>query len=210
VKTSDILGVLRSFRAPNVFNPWADVDPLDLPGGPAMRCERLRRHFDVIPSLLLIGEAPGYKGCHFSGVPFTDEAMLCAGAVPRLGKRVRVTICEKPWAESSATVVWNALREASVAERVVMWNAFAFHPHKPDEPLSNRSPTADELREARPLLQMVLDHFAGATVVAVGNVAAEALRKVGQEATRVRHPSYGGVQKFRAGIMELLRASDSE
>jgi uracil-DNA glycosylase len=207
---NDILEALRSFRAPNVFNPWADVDPLDRPGGTAMRCEQLRRHFDVIPLFLLIGEAPGYKGCHFSGVPFTDEAMLCAGAVSRIGKCGRVTRCEKPWAESSATVVWDALREAGVAERVVMWNAFAFHPYKPGEPLSNRVPTADELQKAMPFLRMVLDHFASAAVVAVGKLADKALRKVGRETTKVRHPSYGGAQKFRAGIMELMRASETE
>src|SRR5690242_7805436 len=132
---NDIVEALRSFRAHNVFNPWADVDPLDLPGGPAMRCERLRKHFDVTPSFLLIGEAPGYKGCHFAGVPFTDEAMICAGIVPRLGKCGRVTRRKEPWAESSATVVWDALREAGITECVVMWNAFPFHPHKPGEPL---------------------------------------------------------------------------
>ncbi len=133
--------------------------------------------------------------------------MLCVGAVPRLGKCGRITKCEKPWVESSATVVWETLREAGIAERVVMWNAFAFHPHKAGELMSNRSPTADQLRVAKPLLRMVLDLFSGATVVAVGNVAAEALRKVGLAATKVRHPSYGGMQKFRTGIMELARAS---
>ena len=207
---NDILEALRSFRVPNVFNPWADVDPLDLPRGLAMRCERIRKHFDVIPSFLLIGEAPGYKGCHFSGVPFTEESMLCAGAVPRLGKCSRVTKCDKPWTESSANIVWDALRDAGVAERVVMWNAFAFHPYKPGEPLSNRHPTADELQKAMPFLRMVLGHFVGAAVVAVGNVADKALRKMGREATKVRHLSYGGAHKFRADIMELVRASESE
>src|SRR4051794_25287473 len=127
--SGQILTALRSFSAPNVFNPWADSDPLDLPDAVALRRGRLRKHFDVTPSFLLVGEAPGYKGCRFSGVPFTDEAMLCAGTVPRLGRCRRTTSREEPWAEGSAAAVWRALRQAGIAEQVVLWNAFAFHPH---------------------------------------------------------------------------------
>lgn len=204
-----ILAALRAFSAPNVFNPWADADPLDLPGdlsGPADRRERLRRHFDVAPLLLLLGEAPGYKGCRFTGVPFTDETMLRDGAVPRMGKCGRLTSRERPWAEGSARAVWCALREAGVAEQVVMWNAFAWHPHKAGEPLSNRKPTAGEVRAASGVLRLVLDRFVGATVVAVGNVAAGALRKAGvRDAAKVRHPSYGGGPAFLAGIVGVAK-----
>src|ERR1700686_3384575 len=76
---------LCDFHSENVFNPWADSDPLDLPFATA--CERrihLRSHFDVDAKYLLIGEAPGYRGCHFSGIPFTCEKQLVNGEVPRI------------------------------------------------------------------------------------------------------------------------------
>src|ERR1700719_1871961 len=83
---------LREYRSDNVFNPWGDSDPLDLPfASPLERAERLEAHFDVDAKYLLIGEAPGYRGCHFSGIPFTCEKQLIKGEVPRVKCPKRLT-----------------------------------------------------------------------------------------------------------------------
>jgi uracil-DNA glycosylase len=202
-----ICEALRQFEAPNVFNPWRDVDPLDIAGwrAPDARIGRLLDHFGINPSYLLIGEAPGYQGCHFSGVPFTNEALLCEGQIPRIAKCDRFTTRDKPWREPSATIVWRALQQAGIDHDVVMWNAFAFHPHKPGEPMSNRAPTKAELQAGRGILRAVLKFFDGAQVVAVGKVAHAALRSLEWNPSAcLRHPSMGGASQFRAGLAKLV------
>jgi len=202
---------LRSFRSPHVFNPWAERDPLDVAGpagsgepGPAGRLSRLKAHFAAAPSLVLLGEASGYQGCHFSGMPFTNEKLLLEGRIPRVRVAARLTTRTRPWCEPSATVVWGTLHALGLAERTVLWNAFAWHPFKPGDPYSNRAPTRDELESGRDVLDAVLAAFAGAKVVAVGKVAERTLRGLGREAdATVRHPSMGGANEFRAGLAAL-------
>lgn len=194
---------------PNVFNPWRDSDPLDVDPqtGAEERRWRLRQHFDCEPEFLLIGEAPGYQGCHFSGVAFTNESLLVSGTIPRVTLNGRITTRPKPWCEPSATIVWGQLHAMGIADRTVMWNAFAWHPHKPGEPMSNRAPDRSELAAGAKVLKAVLANFPTARVVAVGNVAAAALQRayVRVHAT-ARHPSMGGASKFREQ-MEALGAT---
>ena len=99
-------GLLESLRIsplPNVFNPWTECDPLDVPGAPAeARRSRLRQHFDVSPKYILVGEAPGFNGCHFSGVPFTDEKLIVDGEIPRVRADGRLTTLPNPFSEGSS------------------------------------------------------------------------------------------------------------
>lgn len=205
-----LLGPIKAFSAPHVFNPWTDVDPEDDlrgRGGPEFRAERLMQHFRCAPDFLLVGEAPGYRGCRISGVPFTSEAQLCEGVDQRLLLEVCLTTHARPWREASATVVWRALHDLKIAERTVLWNAFAWHPHRPGNPRSNRTPSEPELRVGAPVLEEVLRHFEGATVVAVGRRAAAALGFVAPRPFReVRHPANGGAQLFREGLRQLVHA----
>jgi uracil-DNA glycosylase len=200
-----LLSALGDFSAPNVFNPWGSGDAMDdapaYKGGYGARRERLLRHFDTKPLLLLIGEAPGFQGCHFSGVPFTNEKLILAGKIPRVSVASRITTRRLPFCEPSATVVWGELHKLGIADRVVMWNAFAWHPHKPDNPYSNRAPSRSELADGLPVLQGVLDHFAGVPIVPVGRVAENILTELGVSAqASLRHPARGGATLFRAGL----------
>ncbi len=206
-----ILQELERARLPNVFNPWRDVDPLDALGAraPIERRVRLRRHFAVEAAFLLVGEAPGYQGCHFSGIPFTSEALLCEGAIPRCATTGRLSARERPWSEPSARIVWTMLYELGLAERTVMWNTFAFHPHRAGDPYTNRRPTTQEIDASASILRAVVDHFrsGGAQVVAVGRVAEKTLSRLGiRFSAQVQHPSYGGAPKFRAGLAALAHA----
>lgn len=202
---------LRAFRSRHVFNPWAERDPLDIadaPGlgapGPDGRLARLQAHFASSPALVLLGEASGYQGCHFSGMPFTNEKLLLEGRIPRVQVPARLTTRPRPWCEPSATVVWGTLHALGLAERTVLWNAFAWHPFKPGDPYSNRAPTRDELEAGRHVLDAVLASFARAKLVAVGKVAERTLRGLGREPdATVRHPSMGGANEFRAGLFAL-------
>lgn len=196
-----------------VFNPWADADPLDAPDdGPDERRYRLLFHFTGIvrPKFLLVGEAPGYQGCHFSGVPFTNEALICEGVVPRMPIG-RITTREKPWSEPSATIIWRALHELQIAERTVMWNAYAWHPHKEGDPMSNRTPKPAELKEGLHLLQRVIATFHDAKVVAVGRNAEKSLALLGRtKDVSVRHPSMGGAKDFREGLRAIVTGRPRE
>jgi uracil-DNA glycosylase len=196
---------LSEFRSPNVFNPWGEDDEQDAyASGGAMRLERLMQHFDCQPRFLLIGEAPGYQGCHFSGVPFTNEKLLLEGRVPRVKANLRITRRPLPWSEPSATVMWKVLHDLKIANATVMWNAFAWHPFKPGAPLSNRTPTTNELSTGLSILKAVVANFPTASVIAVGNIARDTLKYLGVDITcAVRHPSMGGANKFREGMQKV-------
>jgi uracil-DNA glycosylase len=203
-----IEGPIREFRSPSVFNPWDDIDPLDVdPFNAALyRRMRLQHHFDCVPDLMLIGEAPGYQGCHFSGIAFTNESLILREIVPRVLARYgpRLTLRSAPWSEPSATIVWGALHKLRIAESTVMWNAFAWHPHKQGEPMSNRPPMPAELAKGSDVLRAVIDHFKGVRVIAVGNIAEQTLKKLGVPiSAKVRHPSMGGANIFRSQMAAL-------
>ncbi len=191
-----------------MFNPWREADPLDAArGAPQQRVARLRAHFECEPSVLLVGEAAGYQGCHFSGIPFTNEKLILAGAIPRVTSPVRLTTRERPWCEPSATIVWGTLRQLGIADRTVLWNTFAWHPHKPGNRLSNRPPTRQELENGVEILRAVLRHFAAIPVVPVGQVAARTLQSLGVRALApVRHPAMGGATAFREGMRAVCRS----
>jgi uracil-DNA glycosylase family 4 len=144
-----------------------------------LRRERLRAYLDSRRSaeIVLVGEAPGYRGARVSGIPFTSERQL-TGAGP---------------AEASATIVHRVLAELGLADSVLLWNVVPTHPGTAG---SNRRPTPDEIRRSRRFLAAVT---CGRRVVAVGRVAASVL-----DAPSVRHPSHGGAAEFAAALGRTL------
>jgi uracil-DNA glycosylase len=159
-------------RIGRTYNFYRDGD------GAATRRDRLAAYLDSRGDapILLVGEAPGYRGARVSGVPFTSERQL-TGAGP---------------AEATATIVHRVLAELELSEAVLLWNVVPTHPGTAS---SNRVPTRGEVDQgvvfAKELAQ-------GRQVLAVGRVAARAL---GGE--YVRHPSYGGGEDFRKGLLRL-------
>jgi hypothetical protein len=78
---------LRLLTAPPsgaVFNPWWQIDEEnDIgPHSPAIRRKHLAVYFRERlgkARLAIVGEALGYRGGHFSGIPMTSERMLLLG-----------------------------------------------------------------------------------------------------------------------------------
>src|SRR3982751_4493300 len=89
------LRLLKASPSGAVFNPWWEIDQENDvgPHSPAIRrqhmavyfCERLSK-----ARLAIVGEALGYRGGQFSGIPMTSERML-------LGKRPHIgaALCER-------------------------------------------------------------------------------------------------------------------
>ena len=173
----------------------------------ARRVRRLKRHLACRAAFVLVGEAAGYQGCRFSGVAFTSERLLLEDRIPRLHCAERITHRTRPWSEPSATTVWGCLHELRIADCTVLWNAFPWHPHRPGEPHSNRRPSTVEVQQGAQVLRAVLDRFDDATVIAVGQVARQALQDVvGGNPRVVRHPAMAGAGEFRANLAAIVRS----
>jgi hypothetical protein len=218
---------LREFSAPNVFNPWAAFDATHDASreAPVVRARQLTAYLSERASrarLLLVAEAAGYQGAKFSGIAMTSERILLGhlaarGIAPDAVVHAPIErtsrSAQKPlgFNEPTATVVWSTLLGAGLDPRLwVNWNAFACHPHRPGEPLSNRTPTRAELEAGRPLLRSFLQLFAHAEIVALGRHAAQSLTLLEVPHRAVRHPSMGGATRFRSEILAIaavLRAA---
>jgi hypothetical protein len=193
----------------NVFNPWTDHDPgTDLSReAPAARKARLAAHLDTDVRLILVGEAPGYQGCHVTGIPFTSERLLMAERIPRVScNGERLSSRHIPWSEPSATTVWGTLHDLGLAQHAVLWNAYPWHPYKAGALQSNRTPTPGERVAGVPVLEALLAAFPSARVFAVGRTAEASLRDAGQTAEALRHPSMGGAALFRGQLKKAMGA----
>ena len=137
----------------------------------------LEEHKDA--QILLVGEAPGYKGCARTGVPFTSDDN-----------------------EMSAKVVQKAIGEKDV----MMWNTFPFHPHKKGNKKTNRTPNTKELFLGEVIFADFLQTFPKAKCFgAVGRVAKNALKRSGYGCLYIRHPAHGGKKECEKGIQELFQ-----
>jgi len=168
--TTGFVDRLAAARIGATFNQYADSE---------LRCERLEQYLQERrrANVLLVGEAPGYRGARVSGIPFTSERQL-SGSGP---------------AEATATIVQRTLAEFGLEERVLLWNLVPTHPGTSE---SNRQPTRAEVEQSDAFLRELAD---GRRVVAIGRLAHARLG-----GPYVRHPSHGGAAAFRAGLAETL------
>lgn len=185
------------------FNFYRQELPgIDRPGAAETRRSNLEAYvssFFERPEMLLVGEAPGWRGCRFSGVPFTSEAQLCAGELPFQG--MKSSLGSKAYREASATIFWDTMRP--LYPGFFVWNALPLHLHQPGKPLSNRRPTRRELQAGAHILRQVVGLLKPRFVIAVGKSAGVALDLAGKEHLNVRHPSHGGARDFHKGIVSV-------
>lgn len=204
---------------PNCINPWRGRS-----AAAKLRKSNLTAYFNQMaafsPTMLLVGEAPGYRGCGLTGIPFTSERILVEGAAGLFGDDSNFHIVgqeSKPISEASATMVWDAL-EQTTGRLPLIWNAFPFHPHHAGDKNSNRAPNRAELEIGHMFLQNLLKSFPEINfIVAVGNRADQMLTRFGLVHHKVRHPSHGGKRDFVAGLsnifiesQHLLKEKDGE
>ena len=170
---NDVVHELANARIGNTFNQYA--------AGPRAHLLRARLAAYLTARaeapILLVGEAPGYRGARVSGLPFTSERQL-TGDGP---------------AEATATIVQRALEALGLSDEVLLWNVVPTHP---GTERSNRAPTRAEVAAG---LLFARQLARGRRAIGVGRVAAHALG-----APYVRHPSHGGAEAFRSGLRDLI------
>jgi uracil-DNA glycosylase len=231
----NFLRLLKASPSGAVFNPWWQIDEEnDIgPNSPAIRRKHLGTYFRERlgkARLAIVGEALGYRGGHFSGIPMTSERILLgkhvdivaalsrlrsdggrrspmqilAGIKPR--RTSKPSVCAHGFSEPTATIVWGALLKIGVLpDQFVLWNAFpwhSFHPHH--GLLSNRMPNKSEQLSGCPVLKAFLELFPGPQIVALGKIAAAQLEQLGVNTHCVRHPASGGAKLFRQQIARIV------
>jgi hypothetical protein len=169
--------------------------------GGRLRRENLARYLAAVgpgADMLLVAEAPGWRGMTNTGIPFTSMRELGSESLVPPEPTA-------PW-EASSRVVHAAL-EGWRGALPVAWAIFPHHPFVAPDRLTNRTPRPAEVRSGAPVALALLDALGGVDrvrVVAVGRKAQGALALAGIEAVAVRHPAQGGAKQFT----EQLRALD--
>ncbi len=218
---------LSTYRAAAVFNPWGETDPQHDadPQGPEIRRQQLQQYLTERigrADTLLLAEAIGYQGGHFSGIPMTSERLLLGGLRHKnLGPELvfsglspqrtsRIEVRKEGFTEPTATIVWGFLVDNAIDPRsVVLWNAFPWHPYQEHKGLlSNRTPSEQELAAGHRVLRQMLEIGQFQRVVAVGEKSFSQLLQLGISACKVRHPANGGAGKFRQQLLGLLKGTD--
>jgi uracil-DNA glycosylase len=217
------ISLLKASPPGAVFNPWWQIDRQNDIGTNAPIIRRrhlrayLRKRLDKA-KLVVIGEALGYRGGHFSGIPMTSERILLgkktkAGIKPedvfssfKAERTSRREQCPAGFSEPTATIVWSSLLRLGLKpEEFVLWNAFPWHSFDSRRGLlSNRMPNKSERSAGLSLLKAFLDLFPCEEIVALGNVAASQLKELNVESQRVRHPASGGARRFRQQIRTIV------
>src|SRR6266568_4361390 len=217
----DFLKRLKESPSGAVFNPWWKVDKENDSGlqAPRIRREQLRAYLCGRmrkARLAIIGEALGYRGGHFSGIPMTSERLLLGRKTGIAPEHILLEItpqrtskpqkCPDGFSEPTATIVWSTLLRLKLSpEEFVLWNAFPWHSFNPHRGmLSNRTPTNSEQSAGIPVLKAFLDLFPCHEVVALGRIAAAQLKDLDVSARYVRHPASGGAKLFREQIGKIV------
>lgn len=194
---------IRALRTPestnSVTNPYRD----------SRTANNLRLYLEYMMAIagrrvLLVGEAPGYRGCRITGIPFTSGRVFERIDHPLLRTLADQLQFSKVVAEASATIVWEYLSHKRLTP--LFWNAFPFHPHAADNPDSNRAPTAAEIASGAPYLRALAEIFQPDIIAGIGRKGQQCVGRMFPEADipYIAHPSHGGKTAFIAGMNRVL------
>lgn len=222
-RIDNFIDALREAPAGDLFNPWWQNDPENDDYTNACEIRRHQLMFYLYERLgrvkfLLVGEALGYQGGHFSGIAMTSERMLLGlqkqkGILPehvftsmQPCRTSRREVREDGFNEPTATIVWSHLLASGLdSYEFAIWNALPWHPFDRQKGmLSNRTPKDHELAAGHTILNDLIDIMRPAKIVAVGEKAAAQLAIMNLPFAKVRHPANGGAVKFREQFNALF------
>lgn len=219
---------LQHYSSANVFNPWQDYDnQCDISAdAPIIRSQQFQDYLEQRieqARYVFVAEAAGYQGCHFTGIAITCERMLLnkhkqitsAMVLGHAGLRTSNPECplmtsapqrEAGMNEPTDTYVWGSIIDNGLDPRdVILWNIFPFHPHKPNNLFTNRTPTdaelADGLEYTKNILQLCKNDV---SIAAIGQKSTETLTAAGYDVVSLRHPANGGAGKFRQQFQDWV------
>ncbi len=198
-----VIELIETIELPGVFNPYTSECPeLQENGAAAIRMDNLRQYLTRVvnlqPEIAWFGEALGHRGGRRTGLPFSDDY-----TISRFSDMYEIEVVlphppTKP--EVTATVIWDEI--ASLPDLPFLWNVFPFHPCGQSH-LSNRKPRISELSATADLTHKVLEFSDFTHILAVGRTAQQWLERLGYDTVYIRHPSHGGITRFREQIREF-------
>ena len=112
---------------------------------------------------LLVGEAPGYKGCALTGIPFTSEDSISNKMHNIFSQGF---LLKGTQSEPTSTIIWNFFKGHK--KLPIFWNAFPFHPYGKSVK-SNRCPANDEVKYGFDKTAAVAIHLGNLPVINILN-----------------------------------------
>lgn len=209
----EIVRNLAEVRLPNVFNPYADIcDVHDLENAAEIRKNNLFKilnsSVDERVDTMWVARDLGYLGGRRTGVALTDELHLARYASHFRSLSLEKATRGSAQGERTASVTWDMLDR--IGHPVFLWNAFPLHPHEPGRPFTNRCHTRSERLSCKPIIVALIKLIRPRLIVTIGNDAEVALADMGVNASRVRHPSYGGKADFISGLCQIYGISPQD
>ena len=223
----NFLARLASYQGELTFNPWRDTQrEYEVDGAVEIRRKQLTDYLSCRvgkAKMLLVAEACGYQGGHFSGIAMTCERMILnqhpivnsemiLGYQGQRTSRSDSPLIEKPtqrekgFNEPTDSVVWKACLEAGLTpDEFLLWNIFPFHPYKKGNLLSNRTPTDAELAVGLTYTQDLLSLAGELPIFAIGKKSETTLSEAGFTVTGLRHPANGGANIFRQQLKDAMK-----
>jgi len=195
---------LQNKPTENLFNPWFETDPENdkHPEAPSIRRKQLKHYLEERlgrAKYLMIAEALGYQGGHFTGIAMTSERILLGHQKTKYGVRPdhvfktlspartsKMEVAQKGMTEPTATIMWGALTDLDIDPYdVVLWNAVPWHPFNKEKGLlSNRTPLPIEMDAGLKHLKYFIKIFDNAELIAVGRKCEQSLSQLGENMLR--------------------------
>lgn len=194
-----IIELTKQKNTATVTNPYLSQDVAD----------NLRLYLNAMikmegKRILLVGEAPGYKGCKITGIPFTSGKVFERFDHPLLkeiGSQLKLTKIEP---ENTATIVWEYLSMKN--DTPLFWNSFPFHPHPEGNENKNRAPTSEEVEIGITHFKRLHSIYKPDVVAGIGGKGVKCAEKAfpKENILYIRHPSFGGKSEFIEGMDKII------
>ena len=191
----------------NVFNPYSSRCPVhDLKDAPQRRSQVVLSLLEAASErdieAMWIGRDFGHRGGRRTGLSLTDDVRF-QKHLKRWGLSFPRPTRPPEVAEQTAKIVWQVLSQIELP--LFLWNVFPLHPHKPDNPFSNRLHNSKERRIGEEFLAELILLLRPRRLIAIGNDAFCTASRLSsrQDVFNVRHPSHGGQIKFLREMHEL-------